>query len=890
MATQAWSSGSSGRSPSARIHRRWTGSWPVAGLPRQVADVAAGRWGGAGRTTRPARRDRAASRSGRLGRSSGAGTSGIANWCSRPGLVVVEGGRHVEDGPAVLDGHHPPGGERPPVADAVHLVEDGDGGVPRPQEVGVQRVDPALFDGAAGGHQGLGRPPGRRRPAGAPPRAACPGRCSPRWARDPAGAPGSRGTRSPAHVGRPSPQLRTDRPAPVPSGLVERHRPGPAGASPTGSCGGRPRRPTRSRAATSTTTGGTSSTTRPRDAPSPAGTPVTRSTAGPRTWTWWPSSGSGPTGSRSSGAASSRPRASGRRPPWTTTAASAPGAGSGGSRPVVTFHHFTSPRAGWPAGAAGRPPTSPSASPASWSRTVGHLGDVVGRGLHPERAQRHGAPGLPTGARSRPGSRDASTGHDAVNGPWSGPTGWPSRRCGPVRATSRSGSPCPWPRWWPCPAARRWPASAPRRSSRTLPGGHRGRRLRGRAVYTRMRFGPEGLAPPEPGVPVTQMGYEFWPEAARAHRAPGRGGHRPPGAGHRERDRHRRRRPADRLSPPRPCRGGPAAWPTGSTCAGYFAWSLLDNFEWTSATARSSACSRWTATTFERRPKPSAAWFGAAWPGQRPAAPVGARPEPDEGPRGGSDTRPGDRRRVARMVALAKRIWAWLHTHEGIKIFRYTMVSVISTAVSFVVLVHRLRGAAHCGPRCRAPSSPTAVATFPSYWLNRQLGVGEVRPVAPDEGGRAVLGHGRRGHRLLHRRGLGGPPHRHRARPEPRRADRRWCWWPTSWPSASSGCSSSCSSTGSSTWTTLSRRSSEHLDEEEAERPGDRQGRPLGGLEAAGRAPAASVPEVLELQGDAEVLVLAGGDDRLEVVALLAGHPELVALGLGATRPSGRGP
>ena len=42
----------------------------------------------------------------------------------------------------------------------------------------------------------------------------------------------------------------------------------------------------------------------------------------------------------------------------------------------------------------------------------------------------------------------------------------------------------------------------------------------------------------------------------------------------------------------------------------------------------------------------------------------------------------------------------------------------------------------------------------------------------------------------------------------------------------------------------------------------------------------ASVPEVLELQGDAEVVLLEGGDHRLEVVALLARHPHLLALGL----------
>ena len=43
------------------------------------------------------------------------------------------------------------------VADAVYLIEDRDGGVTRPQEVGVQRVDPPLLHRAARGDQGLAR-------------------------------------------------------------------------------------------------------------------------------------------------------------------------------------------------------------------------------------------------------------------------------------------------------------------------------------------------------------------------------------------------------------------------------------------------------------------------------------------------------------------------------------------------------------------------------------------------------------------------------------------------------------------------------------------------------------------------------------------------------------
>lgn len=69
------------------------------------------------------------------------------------------------------------------------------------------------------------------------------------------------------------------------------------------------------------------------------------------------------------------------------------------------------------------------------------------------------------------------------------------------------------------------------------------------------------------------------------------------------------------------------------------------------------------------------------------------------------------------------RIWAWLHTREGIKIFRYSMVSVVSTGVSFSVLalVYGLR------VWTEVPSTifANSVATFPSYWLNRNWAWGK---------------------------------------------------------------------------------------------------------------------------------------------------------------------
>ena len=68
--------------------------------------------------------------------------------------------------------------------------------------------------------------------------------------------------------------------------------------------------------------------------------------------------------------------------------------------------------------------------------------------------------------------------------------------------------------------------------------------------------------------------------------------------------------------------------------------------------------------------------------------------------------------------------YAWLHTHEGRKIFRYTMVSVISTAVSTIVIV-LVYGVGHLPSEVLATIFGNAVATFPSYWLNRRWAWGK---------------------------------------------------------------------------------------------------------------------------------------------------------------------
>ncbi|HEX3946139.1 MAG TPA: GtrA family protein [Acidimicrobiales bacterium] len=76
------------------------------------------------------------------------------------------------------------------------------------------------------------------------------------------------------------------------------------------------------------------------------------------------------------------------------------------------------------------------------------------------------------------------------------------------------------------------------------------------------------------------------------------------------------------------------------------------------------------------------------------------------------------------MTELFQRLWAWLHTHEGRKLFRYLMVSVISTGVSFLVLF-LVYGVFRWWTEIPATIFANAAATVPSYWLNRNWAWGK---------------------------------------------------------------------------------------------------------------------------------------------------------------------
>ena len=129
-------------------------------------------------------------------------------------------------------------------------------------------------------------------------------------------------------------------------------------------------------------------------------------------------------------------------------------------------------------------------------------------------------------------------------------------------------------------------------------------------TYSRVRVDASGMTGPEPGVPVTQMGYEYWPQALEAtvRRAAAVTGLpvlvTENGIGTDD-DAQRRAFVAEALAGVRRCLDD------GVDVRGYFYWSLLDNFEWVLGYVPTFGLVAVDRGTFVRTPKPSASWLGA---------------------------------------------------------------------------------------------------------------------------------------------------------------------------------------------------------------------------------------------------------------------------------------
>jgi beta-glucosidase len=277
-----------------------------------------------------------------------------------------------------------------------------------------------------------------------------------------------------------------------------------------------------------------------------------------------------------------------------------------GLMPVVTFHHFTHPR--WLAHAgAWEAERAPDRFARYCERVTAHLGDLIGmagtlnepnvvatmgwrHGIFPPRVRdrtRRGAVNEALVAAHRKGV-------EAIR---SGPGDFP------VGLTLSMTD------FQVQPGGYEWVERIRRPSEDVFLEATGGDDFIGVQTYTRARVGPEGSLGGEEGVPTTQMGYEFWPEALEGtiRRAWEKTGLpvfvTENGIGTDDDDAR-----IDYVR--RALAGVRRCLDAGIDVRGYFYWSLLDNFEWVLGYGPTFGIVAVDRETFERRPKPSASWLG----------------------------------------------------------------------------------------------------------------------------------------------------------------------------------------------------------------------------------------------------------------------------------------
>jgi beta-glucosidase len=277
-----------------------------------------------------------------------------------------------------------------------------------------------------------------------------------------------------------------------------------------------------------------------------------------------------------------------------------------GLMPVVTFHHFTHPR--WLAAAGTwEALDAPDRFARYCERVTAHLGDLIGMACTLNEPNvvatmgwRHGIfpPRVRDRARRDVVNQALVTAHGkAVEAIRSGPGH------APVGLTLSMTD------FQVEPGGEAWLERIRRPSEDVFLEATEGDDFIGVQSYTRARIGPHGSMGAEEGVPTTQMGYEYWPEAlaGTVRRAWEVTGGLPVyvtenGIGTDDDD--------SRIEyVTRALTGLGRCLHDGIDVRGYFYWSLLDNFEWVLGYGPTFGLVAVDRETFERHPKPSSAWF-----------------------------------------------------------------------------------------------------------------------------------------------------------------------------------------------------------------------------------------------------------------------------------------
>jgi beta-glucosidase len=277
-----------------------------------------------------------------------------------------------------------------------------------------------------------------------------------------------------------------------------------------------------------------------------------------------------------------------------------------GMEPVVTFHHFSSPR--WVAAEGGwAEPAAADRFARFCERAARHLGDVIARACtinEPNIVAHHGY----LSGRFPPGAHDPDLRRRAVEvfvdahgkavqaikaGPGDAPVGitlamsdYQAVDGGEAKLAELRGE-----------------------DEDPFLEAARGDDFIGVQTYSRRRVGPDGPLDPEPGVPLTMMGYEYWPQALgatvrRAAEVAGvpvlvtENGIATDDDTERVRFVHRA------LESVLDCLAD------GIDVRGYCYWSALDNFEWAFGYRPTFGLVAVDRATQVRAPKPSASWLG----------------------------------------------------------------------------------------------------------------------------------------------------------------------------------------------------------------------------------------------------------------------------------------